>query len=102
MAHNILGDAARILGQHYGPRVELPAGEWLTLVRLVLGRRGLKRSAPDWSGLEDMPLRRPRETAMQTGSRLEEIVGAAGFASGPVRALPALARWWLQNFDDAD
>jgi endonuclease-3 related protein len=102
MALNILMDAAKILERHYRRRAAWPHGEWLTLVRLVLGRRGSKRVESDWSWLEETPLRRARETAMQTGSQLDEIAVAAGFTSGPVKVLPALARWWLQNFDDAD
>jgi len=101
MGHNTLVEAARILGRHYGHRVELPAGEWLTLVRLVLARRGSKSDEPDWSWLEDTPLRRPGETVQQSGSRLEAFAVDAGFKSSPVKVLPALARWWLQNSDDA-
>jgi endonuclease-3 related protein len=102
MAHNLLADAAEVLRRHYGRRVALPPGKWITLVRLVVGRRGSKRGEPDWSWLEETPLRRPEETSLQTGSRLEEIAVEAGFKSSPVKVLPALAGWWLQNFGDAD
>jgi endonuclease III-like uncharacterized protein len=102
MAHNILMDAAEVLRRHYGRRVEWPPGEWLTLVRVVLERGGSPKSRRDWSWLEESPLRRPEEAALQQGSHLEEIAGAAGYKASQAKVLPPLAKWWLQNFGSAE
>jgi endonuclease-3 related protein len=95
-----LTTAVEILERHYGRRVELPQGEWSSLVRVVLEPGGTKSPAHDWAWLDETPLRGPDETAQQTGSRVEEITAAAGRKSRQVKLLPGLARWWLQVFGD--
>jgi endonuclease III-like uncharacterized protein len=103
MAGNVVVNAAELLGRHYGRRDDLrPPGEWLTLVRVVLERGRPNNGRRDWSWLEDSPLRGPGETALQTGSHLEEIVGATGLRANQAKVLPALAGWWLRNFGNAE
>jgi len=100
MAGNIVV-AAELLERHYGRRDDMrPFGEWLTLVRVVLERGRSTKGRHDWSWLAESPLRGPGETALLTASRLQEIVGAAGLKASQAKVLPALAEWWLQNFDD--
>jgi len=93
-------NAAELLERHYGRRAELPPGEWSSLVRVVLERGGTTDPVRDWMWTEETPLRAASETAQQSGSRVEEIATAAGFKSAQTKVLPALARWWLQNFGD--
>jgi endonuclease-3 related protein len=101
MAGDIVVHAAELLKRRFGRHDDVrPPGAWLTLVRVVLESGKSKIGRRDWSWLEESPLRGPGETALQTASRLEEIVGAAGLKAAQAKVLPALAEWWLRNFDD--
>jgi endonuclease-3 related protein len=101
MTRNVLGDAADLLARHYGPLPESgPPGEWITLVRVILERGRAVKNGRDWSWVEETPLRTPSETAVQSASRLAEILEAAGHSATKAIALSGCAGWWLREIGD--
>src|SRR5262245_45449315 len=102
MAGSSVVNAAELLERHYGTRDDVrPPGEWLTLVRVVLEHGRSMKIRRDWLWLEESSLRGPGETALQTASSLQEIVEEAVLKASHAKKLPALAEWWLRNFDKA-
>jgi endonuclease III len=99
MTHHVLTVSTELLRQHYGavPR-PAPAGEWQTLVRVVLENRRQVKKPPDWSWLDESPLRTAEETLVLRASRLVEILEANHQAAGCARTLYGCANWWQQIF----
>src|SRR5258708_6757236 len=99
MPQPVLRTAADLLSQHYGPgHTARPIGEWLTLVEVVMEQGGPAKTAPDWSWVDETPLRTPAEAAAETGPRLTALLDAAGHRGRHAGALPSLAGWWLRRF----
>jgi endonuclease III len=103
MPQNILHDAAALLARHYeAPLASAPAGEWSTLVRIVLEHGRPMKKSRDWSWITDSSLGTARDAADQTAPRLAEVLESTGYAGNKAGLLHRLAQWWQRRIGEAD
>ncbi len=88
MPRSVLIEAASLLTDHYG-RLAPPgrAGEWSTLVRVVLDQGRSAKKELDWSWLEEGPLASACDTAQCEVSQLAYILGTQRQPAGKAPVL---------------
>lgn len=101
MSSAVLVEAVRRLRAHYGPqRPPGAAGDWPTVVRVVLEHGRAPQRSDDWSWVEDGALVDARETAQSQVARIEEILETAGQPVKKAPLLRKLAEWWQRHAGD--
>jgi endonuclease-3 related protein len=103
MLEHVLTRAADLLRLHHGRCLATgPAGNWTTLVRVVLEHGRPAKKSGDWLWLDEGPLRTAEQTAGQGLSRLVELLEENNQSAGKAGVLCGCALWWQRSFGAED